>query len=192
MNNLKITLDKFISISEETEKTLFSIATPIFLKKGDLIAKAGEVAKNIYIIEQGIARSFYTDSKGKEYIRNLFTPTRAVGALGALILEKKSKFSYGCLSDCKLYEVNYYDFIELTKTNLEVAGFYSKILEKVFLELEAKVYDLSVLNGTERYLKIKEQIPDIENLIPQYHIASFLNITPVQLSRIRRELYSKK
>jgi hypothetical protein len=48
-----------------------------------------------------------------------------------------------------------------------------------------------VLNGTERYLKLKKQISGIENLIPQYHIASFLNITPVQLSRIRKDLLKK-
>jgi hypothetical protein len=53
------------------------------------------------------------------------------------------------------------------------------------------VYDLSVLNSTERYIKLKKEIPDIENLIPQYHIASYLNITPTQLSRIRREYYSR-
>lgn len=192
MNNLKKILDKFCVISEESQNLIFSLAKNIELRKGDSISKAGEISKSIYILEEGIARSFYVDEKGKEYIRNLFVPVRAIGPLGALILRKKSKFSYDCLSHCKLQVINYDDFIELTKQNLEIGKLYSKILEKVFLELEAKVYDLSVLNATERYLKVKAQIPNIENLIPQYHIASYLNITPVQLSRIRKGLYSKK
>jgi len=41
-------------------------------------------------------------------------------------------------------------------------------------------------------LKFKKDNPGIENLIPLYHIASYLNITPVQLSRIRKDLYKTK
>ena len=58
--------------------------------------------------------------------------------------------------------------------------------------MEKRIYELTVLNATQRYLKLQKEIPNIDRLIPQYHIASFLNVTPVQLSRIKKELYSKK
>ena len=51
---------------------------------------------------------------------------------------------------------------------------------------EEKILDLSMLNATQRYEKLKEKHPGIDNLINQYHIASYLNITPVQLSRVRK------
>ena len=79
----------------------------------------------------------------------------------------------------------------MTNSDLEFSSFYIKILEGSYINSENKVYDLSVLNSTERYIKLKKEIPDIENLIPQYQIASYLNITPTQLSRIRREYYSR-
>jgi hypothetical protein len=44
------------------------------------------------------------------------------------------------------------------------------------------------MNATERYLSLRKQIPNIDNLIPQYQIATYLSITPVQLSRIRNNL----
>jgi hypothetical protein len=44
------------------------------------------------------------------------------------------------------------------------------------------------LNATESYIKLRKQIPDIDSLIPQYQIASYLSISPVQLSRIRKKL----
>jgi hypothetical protein len=68
---------------------------------------------------------------------------------------------------------------------------YANALESIFLLLEARIYDLSVLNATGRYLKLKKQIPNIENIITQYHIASYLNVSAVQLSRIRKEMYSR-
>ncbi|MBL4904660.1 MAG: hypothetical protein JKZ00_01235 [Flavobacteriaceae bacterium] len=57
--------------------------------------------------------------------------------------------------------------------------------------VEKRITELSTLDATARYLKLKNDIPDIDNLIQQYHIAAYLNITPVQLSRIRKEIYSK-
>ncbi|WP_343330454.1 Crp/Fnr family transcriptional regulator [Polaribacter staleyi] len=191
---MKFLTDFFATIDHIPKKSIDKILLLIRgkgLKKGAAIAKAGELPKDIYILKTGVIRSYYTDDKGKEYIRHLFTPFRATGALGALILKKPSRLSYDCLTDCDVYAINFNDFIELTKDDIGLSNLYNIILEMVFLTLESKIYDLSVLNATERYLKLKKQIPNIENLIPQYHIASYLNITPVQLSRIRKEIYSK-
>ena len=178
-------------ISKKSTDKLLSLIRYTELKKGETIAKVGEIPKDIYLLKEGVVRSFYTDEKGKDYIRHIFTSYRTTGALGALILDKPSRLSYDCLSDCELYAINFKDFKNLTKKDKELSCLYSSVLEIIFLILESKIHDLSVLNATERYLKLKKQIPDIENLIPQYHIASYLNITPVQLSRIRKEIYSK-
>ena len=66
--------------------------------------------------------------------------------------------------------------------------FYKKV-DKCY-SWAAKRYDLDVLSkdARTRYLELRNLIPQIDNLIPQYQIASFLNITPVQLSRIRSEI----
>ncbi len=184
-------IDSIGGIPKKSTDKLLSLIRFKELKKGDTIAKIGEIPNDVYVLKSGVVRSFYTDEKGKEYIRHIFTPFRATGALGALILDKPSRLSYDCLSNCELYAINFKEFKELTKKDKELSNLYSSILEIIFLTLESKIYDLSVLNATERYLKLKKQIPDIENLIPQYHIASYLNITPVQLSRIRKEIYSK-
>jgi len=185
----------FINSIEEVPTESIEKLLPLIsykeLKKGDSIAKLGEMPSDVYVLKSGIIRSFFTDEKGKEYIKHLFTPIKATGALGALILNKPSRLSYDCLSDCQLYAINFKTFKRLTNEDKAISNLYSTILEYTFLTLEAKIYDLSVLNATERYLKLKKQIPDIENLIPQYHIASYLNITPVQLSRIRKEIFSK-
>ena len=77
------------------------------------------------------------------------------------------------------------------KTYHDLSLLHSQALERSFIRTEERIYELSVLNSTERYLKLKKDIPNIDNLITQYHIAAYLNITPVQLSRIRKKLYSK-
>ena len=69
--------------------------------------------------------------------------------------------------------------------------FHHKMLQFYFIGLENKVIELGSLTATERYLNFKKRFTTIENLIPQYQIASILGITPIQLSRIRKEIYSK-
>ena len=191
---MKLLID-FIStinpIPKESSDKLLNLIRIKEYKKGDNLVNIGEIPNDFYILKKGVVRSFYTDHKGKEYIRHIFTPFKATGALGALILSKPSRLSYNCLLDCEVYAFNFEEFKSLKENDQEICRLYSSILESIFLTLESKIYDLSVLNATERYLKLKKQNPNIENLIPQYHIASYLNITPVQLSRIRKEIYSK-
>ena len=109
----------------------------------------------------------------------------------ALIKKKPSLYSFDCLTDCEILEGNYTDLLALTNSNLEFSILYSKILEEMYVRTDNKIHDLSILNATERFKKLKKEKPTIENLIKQYHIASYLNITPTQLSRIKKENYSK-
>jgi CRP-like cAMP-binding protein len=160
-------------------------------KKGDIIVNLGEIPTNFYILKTGVLRSFMQDSKGKEHIRTIYTPITTSGSLSSLITKTPSSAIYDCLTDAEILVGDFTAFIKSTEEHHDLALFYNRVLESIFIRTEKRVFDLSVLNATERYIKLKKDIPDINNLIQQYHIASFLNITPVQLSRIRKELYSK-
>ena len=65
---------------------------------------------------------------------------------------------------------------------------YSRVLESVYIIYEKRLVEMISLDATNRYLELRKQISKVDELIPQYHIASFLGITPVQLSRIRRKI----
>ncbi len=67
-----------------------------------------------------------------------------------------------------------------------------KIAEYYFLEKERKELEMALQDATQRYFNFREQFPTLEQLIPQYHIASYLGISATQLSRIRRKLTNQK
>lgn len=179
------------NISEKSKALFEKNVTLKNYKKGDVIVGEGHLAENFYLLKSGVIRSFDRDANGKEYIRTLYVPITTCGPLSSLITKKPSTSVYECLTDCEILVGDYPTFIRLTEKHHDLSQFYSRVLENVFLRTEKRVHDLTVLNSTERYIKLKNDIPNIDNLIQQYHIASFLNITPVQLSRIRKELYSK-
>lgn len=190
MNIVKEYIHNFIpNISKEIIELIINNSELQELKKGSIIIEENAIPTHIYILKKGIVRSFITDSKTKEYIKNIFLPINLFGSF-SLIEQTPSKLTYDCLTDCEIVQIDFANFITLTDTNHEVSKLYNKILESLFLNREKRIFELTILNGTERYLKLKQEIPGIDNLITQYHIASYLNITPVQLSRIRKKLYS--
>lgn len=191
MDYLKDFTESLGHFPKTSVQKLIDLAKKVSFKKNEILSKVGHVSKDFFIIKKGIVRSYHQDEKGKQYIRTIFTANRATGCLSSLITGEICQLTYECLTDCEFYQFNFKEFKQLAKKDIQISILYSKMLESLFLIMESKIYDLSVLNATERYLKLKEELPTIETLLPQYHIASYLNISPVQLSRIRKEIYSK-
>jgi CRP-like cAMP-binding protein len=192
MPDLKIINTFFNKLSDESKLLFLDLLTKKQYNKGDFVIKANDLSENFYFVTKGIVRSFIVDENGKEYTRSLCAPSSTVGSLSALINRKPSNYSFQCLTYCEIYTGNFYAYKKLAEKRMDFSEQYSTVMENIFLLMESRVYDLSVLNATERYLKLKKEIPDIENLIAQYHIASYLNITAVQLSRIRKKIIKEQ
>lgn len=179
------------NISQESINLVFSSLKHKRIPKNEILIKKGELPSKFYIIKTGLIRSFVIDKQKKEHTKNIFVPVDITGPLTSLIKNRPSNTFYECLTDCEVLEGDYNEFLALTQKHHEIALFHAKILEKVFLVTDSRVSELSSLTSIERYLKAKDKIPNIDNLIAQYHIASYINVTPVQLSRLRKKLYAK-
>jgi len=62
-----------------------------------------------------------------------------------------------------------------------------KLAEIFFVQKEQREIEIVLLDADRRYSLFQKQFPQLEQQIPQYHIASYLGVTPTQLSRIRRK-----
>lgn len=175
-------------VSKETYLILNGLASIRKLKAGEDIVKQGGKSKKIAFLVSGLMRAFSTLESGKQVTKNIFSPISFVGAFSSIVKDQPSILCYEALVNSVVFEVNFNEFIKISKTNIDVSNLYNRILEYVFIVYEKKQMEMLTLNGTERYLSLKKQIPNIDSLIPQYQIASYLNISAVQLSRIRKEL----
>ena len=193
MKNANFTfLNSFAEIDEDSFKKLEKIASYKTLKKNEIIAKEDEIpSPKVYMFVSGIMRAYINVESGKQYNKKLFAPKSFVGPLTAIITKKPSKLTYETLTECKVLEANFEAFLDMCKTDIKLSNFYNRILEILFIEYERRNIELMSLNATERYLNLRRRIPNIDDLIPQFQIASFLNITPVQLSRVRKKLNYK-
>lgn len=191
MDFLTSFIHKVHPLKEESIELIKDIVVYKKLKKGTLLLQKGEPSKKFYAIKKGVIRSFYIDEKGKEYNRALYKEYSTTGCFYSLVNKTTVKSNFECLSDCEVIEGNYNEYIQLTRKHLDIALFNNKVTEIIYSRTEERAYDLSVLDATERYKRLQLKIPNIESLIPLYQIASYLNITNVQLSRIRKKIISR-
>lgn len=192
MEDLNLFLNLFtVEISLESQNALLPYIKKKSFEKGTVLTNQEETPYLFYILLSGVVRSYITDEKGKEHIRTLFIPITTTGSLSSLISRTPSNAAYDCLTECVALECNFVEIQKLMTKHHDLSLLHSQALERSFIRTEDRIYELSVLDAKDRYLKLKKDIPNIDNLITQYHIAAYLNITPVQLSRIRKDLYSK-
>jgi CRP-like cAMP-binding protein len=181
-------LNSYSDIPEELVQDLLNFTEFKTIKEGTQLVKLGEVPSKVYMLVSGMLRCFLITESGKEFNKGFYLPISFAGPVAALIKKEPSLFVFEALSDCEIYEIDYYKLMDLCKKNESLNIFYSKVLETIYLAYEKRLVELISLNATDRYLELKKQVPGLEELIPQYHIASYLGITPVQLSRIRKKL----
>ncbi|MGZ0017409.1 Crp/Fnr family transcriptional regulator [Yeosuana sp. AK3] len=181
-------LNSFLDISIETFEKLQNISTFKRVEANQPIAKAGDISSKIYLLVSGLMRVYLSTESGKEFNKYFFMPLCFVGSFTSLIKREPSKLTYETLTDCKLYEIDFEAIIKLSKHDLEVSNLYNKILEHIFVVYEERILELISMDSKQRYLQLRKRIPNVDTMIPQYQIASYLSISPVQLSRIRKSL----
>lgn len=188
MDNAFKFLNTIGNISEETFNELEAISELKTVRSGQQIVALNEVPNKVYLLVSGVVRCYLCAESGKEYNKSFYFPYSFMGSLTALVKNRPSVFIYEAISECEIYEVDYNQLMCLYQKNDEVKNVYARVLEIIYMEYEKRLIDLISLDATQRYLELKKQNPDIDNLISQYHIASYLGITPVQLCRIRKKL----
>ncbi|MDP5156971.1 MAG: Crp/Fnr family transcriptional regulator [Flaviramulus sp.] len=183
-------LNLLSGFSHEKVNQLIELADYRKIESGIQLVKLGEVPTKVYFVISGVVRCYICTESGKEFNKNFYLPNSFLGSLTALITKKPSNLVFETLTSCKLYEIDFNKLMQMCKKSHELSLLYSSILEYIYIKYEKRLVELISLDAKDRYLELKSQIPDLDNLIPQYHIASYLGITAVQLSRIRKKLDS--
>jgi len=174
-------------ITPEAWKDLQLLLEPIVLKKNEYLVREGSRVSHCYLQTEGIVRVFY-NKDGNEYNKTFFIPGMFPTPLTALLSDAPSALSFQALIPSKLIRFSYPEFRALFDKHPCLEQLLLCILEREWIKKERHDIQMVTNDATTNYMIFREQYPDLENLIPQYHIASYLGITPIQLSRIRRQL----
>lgn len=151
-----------------------------------VLCNIGEKPKYGYFIKSGVIRGSIIDPKGKVFTRSLFIKDQFAGPYSALIQNTTSSFIYETLTDCEVIQLDYKEVRKLYDQNHELMRFGYMMLEFFYINMEKTIVSLATKDAKQRYIDFKNKYESVEHLIPLYQVASYLSITPIQLSRIRK------
>ena len=155
---------------------------------GDHWIQAGDVAQDTCFIANGLFRVYYIDQAGNEVNQNFYEANEMIAPVSVMISNEPCQYYVQALEPCQVLLANFSDLYEAGKDNAEWLRLENKIMQTVFLKTARREAKLLLGNGEQRYKWFLKEYPELAEKLPQYHIASFLGLTPVSLSRLRKKV----
>lgn len=182
------TLSKFVKIPEDEWNKLLTKLHFLKLKKNEYFINVGDIPDKMAFIISGIFRVFYNTESGAERILAIREENCLLSSYSSFLENTKSRFYFQALEDSCLLYISLKDYNELLSSHICWQTASGKYAELLYLEKEKKEIEFLTKDAETRYNNFINEHPTFEDRIPQYHIASYLGITPVTLSRIRRKV----
>tara|TARA_Y100001960_G_scaffold314387_1_gene378521 strand:- start:364 stop:963 length:600 start_codon:yes stop_codon:yes gene_type:complete len=187
--HLEQTLKKYAPLSDQALNRYFSACHFIHVAKGTTLYAIGEIPSSFAFIHKGLMRAYLIDEEGNEFNKNFFAEGRFPGSMSALLNNQTSFLGIEALEDCDIITIDFKQFRRELFADHELMALHINYLEQHWLlEKEPKEIGYLQHEAKQRYLMFLDKYESILSRLPQYHIASYLGITPTQLSRIRKDL----
>lgn len=176
------------NLSEELLEKLFDATNEIHVKKGDTLLEQGQICQHIFIVQEGLLRMFYYDNKGNDITHWFTNEQNLMTSPKSFFDGEPSAYNIEALEDCTIRCLTLKALNDHCKAHHQIEHFGRMLTLRMFMELNKKLMDLQFKSAKERYVTLLETHPDIFIRVKLRHVASYLGITQVSLSRIRAEL----
>ena len=191
LQHLRNTLNHFHPVDQEAWDAIRQLFRSATLCKGDYFVQEGDRNDKVGFVLEGALRVFYLDEKGNFYNKTFFPQHTFAASLASILQDIPSYLNFDALLDTRMLVASYHRIEALFPKFRCLETVVRKLIEYEWvIKKERRELRLVLQDATQRYLYFQEEYPGLENLIPQYHIASHLGITPIQLSRIRAKRLS--
>lgn len=168
-----------------SEAELATVCSKLTLRrfaKGAYMAKEGRVSTAFYFLQQGCCRYYHISDKGIELTLNLFVAGDWMMDYQSFVSQKPSANNLQAFEACELAELTVHALHEL----MNLSGTYFQ-LGRVFGTVQPFLPLDKTASPAETYAALLAQRPAVLQKFPLKYIASYLNIAPETLSRIRRK-----
>lgn len=180
-------LERFHPLPTRSKEALNACITGVQYPKGHTLIRPGRVEKSLYFLRSGIVRAYSDAARGDV--------TFWFGKEGDVVLSMKSYVSgqpgyeyIETLEACDLYQMSSQDLETLFANDIHIANWGRKLIGQELIKTEERLISMQFKTAQERYLDLMSATPDLLHRVQLCHIASYLGITQVSLSRIRAEI----
>lgn len=158
------------------------------LAKGEKLVGFGQQYGNVVYIIEGLIKSYYIDKEGNEVIFRFEQANQITGNWYATLFQQTSEMEMEAIETTMVAELSI-DLIEKwTTTNLNIARVYNHILKEILADTLQQLRTYINSKPENRYLQFLKDYPNLMYRITQKELASYLGVTPVSLSRIKKRV----
>lgn len=190
-NQLHALVAQFVKLTDKEKKIFESAFTVKHIPKNFNLVSEGEVSKELYFINKGLLRLYY--NKDGEYITAyIFRENLFASSYDSFLQQSPSIQYLESLEDCEILSIEKQRMDELYEKLPVINILTRKIAEQRFINAQMILSSFLLDSPETRYQKFAKVHGDLFLRVPHHIIASYLGITPVSLSRIRKRLIEKE
>lgn len=161
--------------------------SPRHLDAEEFLLRAGEESDTLYLLESGLVRYFYLTPDGRERNKAFYREGQVIGPVSAALQSVPAPFSIQCLEATEVLEFRFHDLLQATESSPAVARLYRELLAEAFIRNEQREAMLLTCSAEARYQWLLDNEAYLLDRVPQFHIASYLGMDAVSLSRLKRK-----
>jgi CRP-like cAMP-binding protein len=184
---LKATIETRTNITEADMAFVFQLAHFKPFEKGDLLTESGKIENYVYFIVEGVTRSFFFKEDQNISLDFHFTG-QFVSVYESFLDQTPAQHAIEALTQVSTMRIRQADLTKLYTLSPKFEQVARIFTEELFKKGSARVKSLLSESATERYVHLLNAYPEYVQNIPLKYLASYLNIKPESLSRIRKKL----
>ena len=178
---------RYSTMTHEELDLLESILVPMKYAKNEMILREGETCNNIYWVVKGLVRQFYYKN-GKEVTEYMATENSIVMCIESLFLEQPTHLQIKAIEPSILIALPKAELEAVAMKSVNIQILYRKILEESLILSQIHADMLRFESAQDRYQKLIKRQPQLVLRAPLVYIASYLQMTPETLSRVRNNV----
>ncbi len=191
MEQIRQVMKHLINVSEDELNDFLNNAVIKTFKRQEILSRPNVVPNEIFFINKGLIRVLVTDSEGTEHTIHFALENQFIADYSNFIQGQPSIYSLQTLEETEVVilprtaiEWGYKNLTDGQKMGRLIAEYY-------FIYQDDRIKNLYVRTPKQRYDSITDVFPNIHNRVPQHMIASYLGITPIHLSRLKKSEITK-
>lgn len=171
-------------LPEASLAKVLALAEYVELPQGTLLFRDDALAHHMYVLQHGLARAYARHADGE--VTFWFSEQNAVlVSIRGYTEQAVSYETIELLEDSRLFRLNMRALQQLYLADIHLANWGRVLVERVWLQAERQLIARQFRTAAERYADLVQRSPHLLQRVALGHIASYLGITQVTLSRVR-------
>jgi CRP-like cAMP-binding protein len=179
--------EQFQPLSISSKEAISSICYSVKILKNKDLQSIGHTCKTIYFVQKGLARIYYYKD-GNDITESFAFENSLIARVESLFTGIPSKKGIQVIEVAEFIGIPSSSLFELYDLHHDIERLFRKIFESAYVDTVKRIESLQFHSAEERYKALLLESPNILQKVPLKHIASYLGITQVSLSRIRAKI----